>query len=142
GASHPPGTPAAHLAGCAARVDTAGRPGASPASACATRAAVGGAGGAAAALAGGAGTAGQLWPAIGGDGVPHRYSGRTSERGDRAGRATAAAAGGPRAGAGQRLCAKEPSAPAGAASPRAAARRTGSKRTGRGTPAGPSRAVP
>ena len=68
----PAGAPAAHLAGRAARVDESGHPRAGATSPGVTLAGVGGPGGALAALAVGAGAAGQLWSAIGGDGVPHR----------------------------------------------------------------------
>src|SRR5439155_20170240 len=60
GAALAAGTPVAHLAGRAARMDAAGRARAGSASTGTAHAGVGGAGGALAALAAGAGTAGEL----------------------------------------------------------------------------------
>src|SRR5439155_17470738 len=80
GAPGAPGIPPAHLAGRAARVDGASRSATGPASQGAARAGLGGAGGAETALTAGAGAAGELQPAIGGDGVPQRCAGRTPGR--------------------------------------------------------------
>src|SRR5215467_9895612 len=121
GASLRAGVPPAHVAGRVARVDGAEHPGAGAASPGAARAGLGGAGGAATALAAGTRAAGQLQPAIGGDGVPHRCAGRTPGQGDRAGKPAAGAPGGLGAGAGQRLRARDPGAPAGPSPARAAA---------------------